>query len=136
MSALERFRAAILARDPDAAVAEMARDVRFYNPAVAEPMVGREAARSTFEMLTRVFDEFEHAHVLEEPMGAREDPRLYAIHFRARVGEQRLEGVDLLEISDDQIVSFTVMVRPIAGMEAIAAAAAAQAGGGAAPARA
>ena len=41
MSAFDRFRAAVLARDPDAAVAEMAEDVRFYNPASPEPTIGR-----------------------------------------------------------------------------------------------
>jgi hypothetical protein len=123
VSAFERFRAAVLARDPDAAVAEMAEDVRFYNPASEQPAIGRQAARATFEMLMRVFDEFEHLHLLEESAEASSGPRLQAIHFRARVGDQAIEGVDLLEIEDDTIVSFTVMVRPIAGLTAIAEAA-------------
>ena len=126
MGAFERFRAAVLARDLDGAVAEMAEDVRFYNPGSAEPTVGREAARATFETLTRVFDEFEHLHVLEEPPRGEGETRRRAIHFRARVGEQELEGVDLIELSDEKIVTFTVMVRPIAGLSAIAQAAQAQ----------
>jgi ketosteroid isomerase-like protein len=123
VSTLERFRAAVLARDPDAAVAEMAEDVRFYNPGSQEPTIGRQAARATFATLTRVFDEFEHLHVLEERSSASTDVRLHAIHFRARVGDQSLEGVDLLEIEDGEIVSFTVMIRPLAGLAAIAQAA-------------
>ena len=41
--------------------------------------------------------------------------------FEARVGDRRLQGVDILEFDDDgRIAEMIVMVRPMSGMHALA----------------
>jgi hypothetical protein len=41
--------------------------------------------------------------------------------FEARVGDRRLQGVDILRFDDDgRIAELTVMVRPMSGMNALA----------------
>ena len=43
--------------------------------------------------------------------------------FEANVGDRELQGIDILEDGPDGLVeSFTVMVRPLSGLQALAAA--------------
>ena len=40
--------------------------------------------------------------------------------WRCRVGEQTIEGVDLLDIDEnDEIAEFTFFIRPLAGLQAL-----------------
>jgi hypothetical protein len=42
--------------------------------------------------------------------------------FRADVGDREVEGIDLLRVNDDDLVDdFTVFVRPLSGLNALAA---------------
>ena len=72
-------------------------------------------------MLFDVFDEFSYTHALS---GHRTDSTgggtAHALFFRARVGEAELQGVDLLDVNDeDRIAAFTVMIRPLSGLNAL-----------------
>jgi limonene-1,2-epoxide hydrolase len=110
------FRRAIEARDLDAAVALMREDVVFRSPAVFKPYQGREAVRRLLEAVMAVFEDFRYTREI----GA-EDARDHALVFETRVGEKQIEGCDFIQLDEHGAISeFTVMVRPMSGMLALA----------------
>lgn len=121
VNAAERFVAASHARDVEAAAATLAPDVVMLNPASEEPVVGSESVVAALRAVDSACDEFRHTHVLvDSASGAKS---LFALVFEARVGDTALRGVDLVEVDEvlDQITSFTVLARPIAGLMALGA---------------
>jgi SnoaL-like domain len=116
------FRAAIEARDMDAAVALLAEDVVFRSPVVYRPYRGREAVGAVLHGVSRVLEDFRYVREI----GA-EDAREHALVFRARIGERELEGSDFLHLGEDGAIDeLTVMVRPLTGAHALAEAMEAQ----------
>ena len=103
------FRAAIEARDLDAAVALLREDVVFRSPVVFTPYEGREAMRQILAAVMEVFEDFRYVREIGAA-GARD----HALVFEARVGEKQLEGCDFIQLDEDgAIKEFTVMVRPL-----------------------
>jgi limonene-1,2-epoxide hydrolase len=116
MSAAERFRAAIEARDLDAAVAVLAPDVVFRSPIVHKPYHGPDAVRALLEGVMALFEDFRY----ERSIGAA-DATDHALVFAARIGDRELQGCDFLHESADGLIDeFTVMVRPLTGAHALA----------------
>lgn len=116
------FRAAIEVRDLDAAVALLADDVEFRSPVAFRPYHGRDAVASLLRAVARVFEDFQYVREI----GAA-DAREHALVFRARVGDKQIEGCDFLRVGDDGLIEeFVVMVRPLSGAHALAAAMTAQ----------
>jgi limonene-1,2-epoxide hydrolase len=116
------FRRAIETRDLDAAVALMREDVVFRSPVVFSPYHGREALRVILEAVMAVFEYFQYVREI----GA-DDSRDHALVFEARVGDKQIEGCDFIQLDEDgAISSFTVMVRPMSGVVALAEAMKAQ----------
>ncbi|OBF33578.1 hypothetical protein A5724_18575 [Mycobacterium sp. ACS1612] len=110
------FRRAIEARDLDAAVALMRDDVVFRSPAVYKPYHGAEAVRRILEAVIAVFEDFRYVREI----GA-EDARDHALVFEARVGDRQIEGCDFIYLDEHGAISeFTVMVRPMSGLLALA----------------
>lgn len=110
------FRAAIEAKDLDAAVALLREDVVFRSPVVFTPYEGREALR---QILGAVIDVFEDFRYIRE-IGADGAPD-HALVFEARVGDKQLQGCDFIHFdADGAIDEFTVMVRPMQAMLALA----------------
>ena len=110
------FRRAIEARDLDAAVALMREDVVFRSPAVFKQYQGREAVRHLLEAVMAVFEDFRYTREI----GA-DGSRDHALVFETRVGDKQIEGCDFLQLDrDGAIGEFTVMVRPMKGMLALA----------------
>ncbi len=103
------FRAAIEARDLDAAVALLREDVVFRSPVVFTPYQGREAMRQILAAVMEVFEDFRYVREIGAD-GARD----HALVFEARVGEKQLQGCDFIQFDEDgAIKEFTVMVRPL-----------------------
>jgi ketosteroid isomerase-like protein len=118
VNAAQRYVDAARAHDLTAAVAEMAPDVVMRTPATDDPVVGREAVLGALRGVQQACDEFVHTQLLEP--AAESADRVYALVFEARIGDARLEGVDLIELNgDDQIVAFTVIARPVASLMAL-----------------
>ena len=116
MSTASAFERAVEARDLDSLVAALAPDVVFRSPVVFRPYEGREVVAKLLEAVMEVFDDFEYVQRFEAD-GAE------ALIFRARVGDRTLDGLDLLRFDEDGLVSeLTVMVRPMSGTQALAAA--------------
>lgn len=110
------FRAAIEARDLDAAVALLRGDVVFRSPVVFTPYEGREALRQILGAVFEVFEDFRYVREIGAD-GARD----HALVFEARVGDKQLQGCDFIQLDDDgAIEELTVMVRPMQAMLALA----------------
>lgn len=116
------FAAAIEAGDETAAVAELADDVVFRSPAVYKPYHGREEVEAILRLVATVFEDFRYTNEWR-------DGRTTILFFEAHVGDRELQGVDILEENDNgQIAEFTVMIRPLSGLQAVANAMAARLG--------
>ncbi|WCB92348.1 hypothetical protein DSM104299_01041 [Baekduia alba] len=117
MSAAQRFRAGVEAADIEAALATLADDIVFHSPAVFKEYRGKETVSA---LLRLVFETFEDFRYTDELAGDGADP-VHALIFRARVGERELEGLDLMRIGADGLIAdFTVMIRPLSGLIALA----------------
>jgi hypothetical protein len=117
MSAAQHFRAGVEARDIEAALATLADDVEFHSPAVFKPYRGKETVSALLRLVVETFEDFRYT---DELAGDGDDP-VHALIFRARVGDRDLEGMDLLRIGPDGLIAdFTVMIRPLSGLVALA----------------
>lgn len=109
------FRAAIEARDIEAAAALLGDDFVFRSPIVFKPYVGKDAAAGVLTAVLRVFEDFAYDAEL-----ASEDGRDHALMFRARVDGKDLQGCDFLHHGEDGLVDqLTVMVRPLSAALAL-----------------
>jgi hypothetical protein len=110
------FRFAVEAGDIAAAVDVLADEVVFNSPAVFKPYEGRPMVLMILQAAFAVFEDFRY--VTELSSGSGQD---HALVFHARVGDRELAGCDFLR-SDAQgrITDFTVMVRPLSGLMALA----------------
>jgi len=116
------FRAAVEARDMEAAVALLADDVVFRSPVVFKPYRGRDVVGMLLFAVSRVFEDFRYVREIGAP-----DARDHALVFETRVGEREIEGCDFLHLDENgKIDELTVMVRPLSGALALAEAMKAQ----------
>ena len=116
------FGVAIEANDETAALATIADDVVFNSPAVHKPYHGREQVEALLRLVATVFEDFRYTSEWR-------DGRTTILFFEAHVGDRDLQGVDILEDNDaGEIAQFTVMIRPLSGLQAVANAMAAKLG--------
>ena len=109
-----RFRAAVLARDPEAMAAVLADDVVFRSPAVHQAYDGRVATMVVLRSVLRVLEDFRY-----ERSFASADGTGHVLEFVARVGDREVQGVDVLTIEDDRVTELTVLIRPLSGLHAV-----------------
>jgi hypothetical protein len=109
-------REALEAGDAYALAPLLADDVVFRSPAVYRPYEGREVVLALLGIVANVLENFRYANEWH-------DGTTTILFFEANVGDRELQGVDILEANDaGLIVSFTVMIRPLSGLQAVAAA--------------
>ena len=115
--AAARFAQAVLARDPWAMEAVLAEDVVFRSPAVHEPYAGKVATMVLLRSVLRVLEDFRY-----ERSFATDDGRGHVLEFVARVGDRELQGMDVLTVGEDDLVTgLTVLIRPLSGLNAVVA---------------
>ena len=108
------FRQAVEAHDWEAGFEALADDVVFRSPVVYKPYEGKAAVSVLLNAVSQVFEDFRYIAELESEDGM-------ALIFEARVGDRQVQGLDFLRFdADDKIREFTVMVRPMSGMHALA----------------
>ena len=113
-TAASDFRDAIERGDLDGMVATLADDVVLHSPVSFKPFEGREAVAQLFQILVRTFEDFRYTDDLP-------GEEVHAMIFRARIGDREIEGLDLIRPGPDgRIADFTVMVRPLTGVVALA----------------
>lgn len=81
-------------------------DVTYHNPAQFEPYRGKDALGVILRLVFSIFVDFDYHRTF-----GREDG--YALEFSARVGEDRLFGVDLVRFNEaGKMTDLVVMLRP------------------------
>jgi hypothetical protein len=116
MTARHPFGAAVEVGDEEAALATLSPSVIFRSPAVHKPYEGRETVAALLNVVGQTFENFRYTAEWRE--GATT-----ILFFEANVGDRELQGVDILEDGVDGLVErFTVMVRPLSGLQALASA--------------
>jgi hypothetical protein len=114
MTVTHPFARAIVAADHDAAAAILADDVEFRSPAVYKPYHGKEQVQAILRLVATVFEDFRYT-------AEWRDGRTTVLFFEASVGDREVQGVDILEEDDDGLIErFTVMIRPLSGLQAVA----------------
>jgi hypothetical protein len=77
--------------------------------------VGRETVGGLLRLVFETFEDFRYTDEIAGTGGTE------ALIFRARVGDREVEGLDLLRLGDDGLIEdFTVMIRPLSGLIALA----------------
>ena len=116
MTAIHPFGAAVEAGDHAAALATIADDVVFRSPAVHRPYHGKETVDGILRLVATVFENFRYTNEWR-------DGQTTILFFEAEVGDRELQGIDILEEDDDgKVARFTVMIRPLSGLQAVAGA--------------
>lgn len=112
------FGLAMAGHDVNAAVTLLAADVEFRSPVVFAPYRGRDAVAPLLYAVADVFRDFRYTREI----GAL-DARDLALVFQAYVGDKQVEGCDFLHLDDCGLIDeLFVMIRPMSGMHALAAA--------------
>jgi len=116
------FGRAIVDDDEDAALATLADDVEFRSPAVYKPYHGKEQVSQILRLVATVFENFRYTNEWR-------DGNTTILFFEANVGDRELQGIDILEENEaGEIARFTVMIRPLSGLQAVAGTMAARLG--------
>jgi hypothetical protein len=123
MNAADKFRAAVESGDFRAAFPLFAEDIQFFSPVKFKPIVGIDAVTALFRVLERTFKNFRYSGQLagrDQAGDGGPDAETHLLHFRAEVDGRRVEGVDILQLNDQGLIStFTVMVRPLSAVLAL-----------------
>lgn len=119
---MRAFRTAVEAGDFAALGELLADDVRFRSPVAFRPYDGKPVVAAILRGVGRVFEDFRYVRELEDA-----DGRGSALVFETVVDGVTVNGIDLIRLDDDGLVSeLTVMVRPLSAANALATAMAAQ----------
>jgi SnoaL-like domain len=111
------FRRAVEDADIEAALDALSPDVVFHSPAVFKPYRGKETVSALLRIVFETFEDFRYT----DQLSGDADAPVHALIFRARVGDRELEGMDLVRIGADGLIDdFTVMIRPLSGLVALA----------------
>jgi len=110
----DRFRKAVEATDLDAALDCMTPGIVLHSPVTFKPFEGRDAVALLFGILFETFEDFRYVGEYVADDGAA------VLHFRARVGDRDVEGIDLMRFDDGGLIDdFTVFVRPYSAVVAL-----------------
>jgi hypothetical protein len=110
----DAFRRAVEALDLDATLAQMSPTIVLHSPVKPEPLEGKEAVAALFSIL---LDTFEDLRFVGEYTSAEGDE---VLHFRWRLGEQEVEGIDMMSFDAQGLIEdYTVMIRPLPAVIAL-----------------
>jgi SnoaL-like domain len=91
--------------------------VVFRSPVAHTPYPGKPAIKLILETVNAVFEDFRYHRAF-----ASDDGRSVVLEFSAAVNGKALKGIDMLRLdAHGKIEEFEVMVRPMSGLQALAA---------------
>ncbi len=92
-------------------------DVVFRSPAVYKPYQTAPVLELILNTVMQVFEDFSYHREF-----ASDDGLSVVLEFSARVGDRELKGIDMIRFDDEgKIAEFEVMIRPLSGLQALAA---------------
>jgi len=108
------FQSAVESGDREAVRDSLSADAVFNSPVIFAPYRGRDAVATLVAAAIDVFQDFRYT-------GQVVDGDHQVLVFEARVGDRRVQGVDILRLDEEGLVAeLTVMLRPMSGMMAMA----------------
>jgi hypothetical protein len=123
MDVVDRFRAAVEARDMSPFDEIFAPNVRLVSPVKFTPFEGRPAVRGLMNVLLRTFTDFRYVGELAGEAQLGPDGPLTPSHiliFRAVVAGKQVHGIDLIQPGPSGLIEeLTVMVRPLSAVTAL-----------------
>lgn len=124
-SSLEKWSAMVASGDFGGLAAIVHPDAVFRSPVAHSAYAGAPALILAITTVSKVFEDFAYCRDF-----VSEDGLNVVLEFSARVGGKSLKGVDLIRFgADGLIMEFEVMIRPLSGLQALAAEMAARLGG-------
>ncbi len=109
------FRAAAESRDIDALLDSLAPEVVLHSPVTFAPYAGKKTVGELLRLVSEAFDGWRCIEEVHGPDG------VIGFVFHTRVGGRELEGLDLLRLDPDGLITdLTVMIRPLSGLIALA----------------
>src|ERR1700685_1114915 len=109
------FRVAAESHDLDALLTTLAPDVVLHSPVTFAPYTGKETVGVLLRLLSDVLDGWRCVTEVHNPDG------VIGLVFRTRVGDRELQGLDLLRLAAEGLIAdWTVMIRPLSGLIALA----------------
>lgn len=92
-------------------------DATFRSPVAFKPYRSAQAVILALTTVLTVFEDFEYHRQAATPDGLN-----VVLEFAARVGDKAVKGIDFVRFdADGLIVDFEVMMRPMNGVQALAA---------------
>lgn len=120
MTMCDQFRQAVEDSDHDGIMATLAEDVRLFSPVKFRPFDGKPAVAALFRVLLRTFQDFRYVGELsgrDQDGDGGPEVESHVLHFRTVVNGKQIEGIDLLHVGADGLISdITVMVRPLSAV--------------------
>ncbi|MEI2692955.1 MAG: nuclear transport factor 2 family protein [Anaerolineae bacterium] len=118
---IARWEAAVAANDLDGMAAMFVEDAVFRSPAVFKPYQGRATIKAILGLVMQVFGPLTYTNVWSNDRGG------VVMQFATTVPGQdkrlEIEGVDIFQLDEaGQIADLRVMIRPLRGLQALAAA--------------
>lgn len=93
-------------------------DVIFRSPAVHAPYTSAPVLALILNTVLQVFENFTYHREF-----VAEDGMSVVLEFSAKIGDRELKGIDMIRFdAEGKIAEFEVMVRPLSGLQALAAA--------------
>jgi hypothetical protein len=118
---ISAWQALVASDDVDGMAALFVEDAVFRSPAVFKPYQGREAIRYVLSLVLQVFGKLTYTNVWANDSGGV--VMQFATTVQAGDKTLDLEGVDIFQLdASGQIVDLRVMIRPLRGLQAVAAA--------------
>ncbi len=116
-TAVARWHDMIQSRDMSILNELLADEVVFRSPVAFTPYEGKAVVYFILTNVIQVFENFTYHRELYT-----EDQQSVVLEFSANVGEKKLKGIDMIRFNEQgQIVDFEVMIRPMSGLNALAA---------------
>jgi hypothetical protein len=118
---IARWEAAVAANDLDAMAAMFVEDAIFRSPAVFKPYQGRDVIHGILGLVMQVFGPLTYTNVWSNDRGGV----VMQFATTAPGPDKRLEieGVDIFQLDEQgRITELRVMIRPLRGLQAVAAA--------------
>ena len=98
---------AILEKNTERLLSCLSETVVFRPPTYWKDWMGREITAMILTQVSEVFEDFTYVRVFN-------DYPNYALEFKAKIGQLDAEGVDLITLNEENLVSeFTVVMRPL-----------------------
>jgi len=106
------FRRAAEAKDLDLLTETLREDVELHSPVLFRGFEGRDAVTQVLTHVAATLEDLTYTDELREG-------DTVALRFKARVGDRELEGIDFLELDDeDRVAVLTVFMRPMSALTA------------------